>query len=85
MCYFLNFGQWASFLAKYGNFENQPLSQKLLLIHRKYAQFRHPRIERVCIVQLLNFGPWPSWFLSVKAHQGQGPWASCFFFFCFFL
>ncbi len=30
MCNFWNFGQWPSFIPKYGNFENLPVSQKPL-------------------------------------------------------
>ncbi len=54
----------ASFMPKYGNFENQPLSWKPLPIEQKYAQFRHPGIERGCMCNFWNFGPWPSWLLS---------------------
>ncbi len=46
----------ASFMPIYGNFENQPLSQKPLPIEQKYAQFRRPGIERECIVT--TFGTW---------------------------
>ncbi len=57
-------------MAKYGNFENQPLSQKPLPIQRKYAQFRRPGLERECVCNFWNF--WPIAKLvrkqSVKAH-----------------
>ncbi len=71
MCHFWNFGQWPSFIAKYGNFENQPLSWKLLPIQRKYAQFLHPGIERECMCNFWNFGPWPGWLLS-RASRPMG-------------
>ena len=62
MCHFWNLCQWPSFMAKYGNFENQPLSRKPLLIQRIYAQFRRPGIERECMCNVWNFGLWQSWF-----------------------
>ena len=35
MCNFWNFGQWPSFMPKYGNFENGPISRKPLPVERK--------------------------------------------------
>ncbi len=46
----------ASFMPKYGNFENQPLSWKPLPIEGKDAQFRRPGIGSECMCHLWNFG-----------------------------
>ncbi len=35
MCNFWNFGHLPSFMPKYGNFENRPVSRKPLLVERK--------------------------------------------------
>ncbi len=61
----------ASFMPKYDNFANQPLSRKPLPIKQKYAQFRCPAIERV-YVQLLEL--WPMTKLVVKqSAKAHGP------------
>ncbi len=59
-----------SFMPKYGNFENRPLSQKTLPIEQKYAQFRRPGIERECMSLLLELWPMPKLVVkqSAKAH-----------------
>ncbi len=41
-----NFGQWPSFMPKYGSFENRPVSWKLVPVEQKLAQFRPPGVER---------------------------------------
>ncbi len=62
----------ASFMPKYGYFENQPLSRKPLPIEQKYAQFRHPGIETECMSQLLEL--WPMAMLVVKqSAKADGP------------
>ncbi len=62
----------ASFMPKYGNFENHPLSRKPLPIEQKYAQFRRPGIERECMSQLLKL--WPMGKLVVKqSAKAYGP------------
>ncbi len=40
-------------MAKYGNFENQPLSRKPLPIERKYAQIRRPGLEKSVYATLI--------------------------------
>ncbi len=44
--YMCNFGQLPSFMHKYGNFENRPISWKLVPVEQKLAQFRPPGVER---------------------------------------
>ncbi len=63
MCHFWNFEQWPSFMAKYGNFENQPLSQKLLPNMLNW-------VTKKVYVQLLELCPMAKLVLkqSVKAH-----------------
>ena len=64
-----------SFMPKYGNFENQRLSRKPLSIEQKYAQFRHPGIERECMSLLLEL--WPMAKLVVKqSTKAHGPLVS---------
>ena len=63
----------ASFMPKYGNFENQILSRKPLPIEhveQKYAQFRRPGIERESMSLLLELRPMANLVVkqSAKAH-----------------
>ena len=61
-----------SFMPKYGNFENQKLSRKLLPIEHKYAQFRRPVIESEFVSLLLEL--WPMAELVVKqSAKAHGP------------
>ncbi len=53
-----HFGQWPSFMPKYGNFENQPVSRKPLPIEQ--AKFRPPEVEREYMCNFWNFGHLPS-------------------------
>ncbi len=65
----------ASFMPKYGNFENQPLSRKPQPIEQKYAQFRHPAIERQCMSLLYEL--WSMAKLVVKhSAKAHGPLVS---------
>ncbi len=68
-----NFGHLPSFMPKYGNFENLPLSQKPLPIEQKYAEFQRPGLERM-YMQLLELK-----LVLIKAER-QGPWAILFTF-----
>ena len=59
MCNFWNFGQWPSFMHKFGNFENRPASWKLVLVDQKLAQFRPPGVERQLFQMITNdLSPW---------------------------
>ncbi len=46
MCNFWNFGHLPSFMPKYGNFENRPVSRKSLPVEQKQAQFQP--LESIC-------------------------------------
>ncbi len=64
-------------MPKYGNFENQPLSRKLLPIDQKYAQFWCRGIERECMSLLLEL--WPMAKLVVKqSAKAHGPLVKSF-------
>ncbi len=65
-------GHTHKFHAKYGNFENHPLSRKPLHIEQKYAEFQCPGIERECMSLLLAL--WPISKLVVKqSAKAHGP------------
>ncbi len=55
MCNCCNFGQWPSFMPKYDNFENRPVSRKPLPVERKETQFRPPEVERQYKYNCWNF------------------------------
>ncbi len=59
MCNFWNFVQMPSFMPKYSNFENQPVTRKSLPIERKYTQFRPNGVEREYMWNFWHFGQWP--------------------------
>ena len=50
-----NFGQWPSFMPKYGNFENLPIFWKLVPVEQKLAQCRSPGVERQYMYNCWNF------------------------------
>ena len=52
-CQFCNFGQWPSFMPKYGNFENTCISETAA--HRaKISSISTQRVERVYVPRLLS-------------------------------
>ncbi len=63
----------ASFMPKYDNFENQPLPRESFPIERKDGQFRHPGIERKCMCNFWNFGPWPIMLVVKQSAKAHGP------------
>ena len=68
MCNFWNFGQWASFMPRYCNFENWPVSWKPLSIEQKYATFQLLRVERV-LTGIFNF--WNFGHLKIGPYHGN--------------
>ena len=69
----------ASFMLKYDNFENQPLPRKSFpMIEQKDSQFRHPGIERACMCNFWNFGPWPTMSVVKQSAKAHGPLVTIF-------
>ncbi len=66
-----HFGQWQSFMPKYCNFENRPVSQKPLPIDLKQAQFRPPRVESGYMCNFWHFGEWPSFMPKYGNFENQ--------------
>ena len=60
VCNFWHFGQCPSFMPQNGNFENGPVSRKLLPIEGKQAQFRTLGVEKGYMCNLWNSGQWPN-------------------------
>ncbi len=60
MCNLCIFCQWPSFIPKYGNFENRPVSWKPLHVEQELAQFRPLGVELEYMCNFWHFGQWPS-------------------------
>ena len=57
----VQFCQWPIFMPKYCNFGNLSISQKLLPVEQKSAQFRPPGVEKEeRMPSFWNFCQWPS-------------------------
>ncbi len=69
----------ASFMPKYDNIENQPLPRKSFPIEQKDGQFRSPEIERECMCNFWNFGPWTTMLVVKQSAKAHGPLVVCFF------
>ncbi len=57
LCNFWNFGQWPSFMPKYGNFENGPVSRKPLPVERKLSFISTTLNRKRVYVKLLEHLP----------------------------
>ncbi len=80
----LEFSQCPSFIPKYANFENWPLSWKWLPIEAKKAQFRPLKVERV-YQYIVQFRKRPPLFYAKTGMQILNLPADSVFYFFFFL
>ncbi len=71
MCNFCNFGHLPSFMPKYGNLKMGPYLGNRCLQSKDNLNLTPPGLERECMCNFWNLGPWPSWFLS-RASRPMG-------------